>query len=74
MTDEDFDLDVIYVMTDEDGRDSAAIAKLSNGRTRFTIYGTRMESDPDDWAYVDMSDEVCRQLQAALAIALGSVN
>lgn len=65
----EFDGEMLYIMSDEDGRDSAAIARLTNGRTRFVIYGLDGCS-----CHVDMLDDVVRQVQAALALAIGSVN
>lgn len=62
--------EVLYIMSDEHGRDSAAIARLDNGRTRFIIYGL----GGNDTCHVDMLDEVVRQVQAALAIAISSAN
>jgi hypothetical protein len=63
------DAEVLYIMSDASGRDSAAIARLRDGRTRFVIYGLDGCS-----CYVDMTDEVVRQVQAALSLAIGSVN
>jgi K+/H+ antiporter YhaU regulatory subunit KhtT len=68
---DDGEMDTLYVMSDERGSDSAAIGRVhATGRTRFVIYG----DDDDDACFVDMTDEVVRQVQAALALALGSVN
>ena len=64
------EMNVLYVMSDEAGRDSAAIGRVpATGRTRFVVY-----SDDGTEHYVDMTDEVVRQLQAALAWALNEDN